>query len=105
MTQKPSGFKEHQVMLCLDKEPYHGFIQIQADRDLGRSYAGLLPFVEGLYHLGYISKEVYDAHFKKYSEPLISARLSQTKQRRIQDTSYPLLLYNSWFYGKAITEP
>lgn len=74
MTQKPSGFKEHQVMLCLDKEPYHGFIQIQADRDLGRSYAGLLPFVEGLYHLGYISKEGYDAHFKKYSEPLISAR-------------------------------
>jgi hypothetical protein len=47
-----------------------GFVKLQADRRLGRAYAGLLPFVEGLYHMGYISKEVYEAHIKRYSEPL-----------------------------------
>lgn len=66
-----SGFREHQVMLCLDKDLYRAFIRLQADKDLGRSYAGLLPYIEGLYRMGYITKEVYDVHFKKYSEPLI----------------------------------
>lgn len=57
-------------MLCLDKDVYRGFIKLQADKNLGRAYAGLLPYVEGLYRMGYISKEVYDFHFKKYSEPM-----------------------------------
>jgi hypothetical protein len=63
-------FKEHGVMLYLSRELYSGWVKLQADRDLGRTYAGLLPFVEGLYRLGYISKEVYDENIKKYSEPL-----------------------------------
>jgi hypothetical protein len=65
-----SGFREHQVMLCLNRTLYRAFIKLQGDKDLGRSYAGLLPYVEGLYHLGYISKEEYEFHRKKYSEPL-----------------------------------
>ena len=63
-------FKEHGVMLYLSKELYSGWIKLQADKDLGRTYAGLLPFVEGLYILGYFSKEVYEENIKKYSEPL-----------------------------------
>jgi hypothetical protein len=47
-----------------------GFIQLQADKHLGKSYAGLLCFVEGLYHLGYLSKAQYLAHVKRYSIPL-----------------------------------
>ena len=43
------GFREHGVMLYLDKALYKAFIRLQADKGLGRSYAGLLPFVEGLY--------------------------------------------------------
>ncbi|MFZ1060880.1 MAG: hypothetical protein WAP47_16985 [Candidatus Rokuibacteriota bacterium] len=66
-----TGFQEHKVLLCLDKDLYRAFIRLQADKDLGRSYAGLLPYVEGLYRMGYITKDVYDVHFKKYSEPLI----------------------------------
>jgi hypothetical protein len=64
------GFREHQVQLYLDKDLYRAFIKLQGDKDLGRSYAGLLPYVEGLYRMGYITKDVYDLHFKKYSEPL-----------------------------------
>ncbi|MCJ7560350.1 hypothetical protein MUO79_06990 [Candidatus Bathyarchaeota archaeon] len=65
-----SGFSEHKVMLCLDKDLYRAFIKLQADKDLGRSYAGLLPYVEGLFKMGYITREVYEVHEKRYSEPL-----------------------------------
>ena len=64
------SFKEHGVLIYLSKDLYTGFIRLQADKGLGRSFAGLLPFVEGLYHLGYISQEVYEEHVKRYSAPL-----------------------------------
>jgi len=63
-------FREHGVMLFLDHELYIGFIKLQADRGLGRSFAGLLPFNEGLFQMGYISKESYEAHKAKYSVKL-----------------------------------
>lgn len=68
------SFREHGVLIYLSKELYTGFIRLQADKGLGRSYAGLLPFVEGLFRLGYISKEVYEEHVKKYSAPLESEK-------------------------------
>jgi hypothetical protein len=64
------NFREHGVLLYLSKDLYSGWVRLQADKDLGRTYAGLLPFTEGLYRLGYISKEVYEEHLKKYSQPL-----------------------------------
>lgn len=57
-------------MLYLDKQEYLGFIKLQADRKLGRSYAGKLAFVEGLFHLGYLSKQNYENYVKKYSQGL-----------------------------------
>jgi len=63
-------FREHGVMLFLSHDLYIGFIKLQADRGLGRSFAGLLPFNEGLYSMGYISKEAYEAHKAKYSVKL-----------------------------------
>lgn len=68
------SFKEHGILLYLSKDLYTGFIRLQADKGLGRSFAGLLPFIEGLFRLGYISKEVYEEHVKKYSEPLESEK-------------------------------
>jgi len=64
------SYKEHGILIYLSKELYTGFIRLQADKGLGRSYAGLLPFTEGLFRMGYISKEVYEEHVKKYSAPL-----------------------------------
>jgi len=64
------GFREHGVMLFLSKDLYLGFIKLQAEKELGRSFAGLLPFTEGLYKLGYITKEVYEIHKRKYSQAL-----------------------------------
>lgn len=64
------GFREHGVMLYLDKTLYKAFIKLQADKELGRSYAGLLPFVEGLFHLGYLSKDDYEKYVQKYTQGL-----------------------------------
>ncbi len=64
-------FREHGVMLYLDRTLYRAFIKLQADKDLGRSYAGLLPFVEGLYAMGYIDEQIYVQHKEKYSAPLV----------------------------------
>lgn len=58
-------------MLYLSRELYVGFIKLQADKGLGRSYAGLLPFTEGLYRLGYLDQNAYLSHVKKYSEKLV----------------------------------
>lgn len=66
-----TNFREHGLPIYLDRELYVAFIKLQADRGLGKSFAALLSFVEGLYSLGYISKEVYEVHKRKYSVPLL----------------------------------
>lgn len=80
------SFREHGVLNYLSKDLYVGFIKLQADKGLGRSYAGLLLLTEGLYRLGYISKAVYDEHVKKYSQPLGNAKpvlsLEQEKSKQ-----------------------
>jgi hypothetical protein len=60
--------------MYLSPELYVGFIKLQADKSLGRSYAALLPFIEGLYSLGYITQEVYEVHKKRYSSPLLAQK-------------------------------
>jgi hypothetical protein len=78
-----SGFQEHYLRLFLDKELYVAFIKLQADKTLGRSYGGLLAFTEGLFHMGYINKEVYQNHVVKYSDKLIAKKqltLAETQE-------------------------
>jgi len=77
------SFQEHKVMLFLDKELYVAFIRLQADKTIGRSYAGLLPFVEGLYHMGYINTDTYNAHVTRYSDKLVGKKqmtLAETQE-------------------------
>jgi len=83
-------FKEHGVMLYLDKILYKAFIKLQADKGLGRSYAGLLPFIEGLYCLGYLSKEDYEEHLRRYSqglaeEPKPLTKVEVEEQKKLKD--------------------
>ena len=63
-------FKEHGVLIYLDKQLLVGFNKLMGDKELGRSYAALLCFVEGLHHHGYLSKQQYLNHKKRYSVPL-----------------------------------
>jgi hypothetical protein len=72
-------------MLYLDKTLYKAFIRLQADRGLGRSFAGLLPFVEGLHKLGYLKPEEYEFHAKKYSQGLEEAKPEGSKPMTMAD--------------------
>jgi hypothetical protein len=73
-------FKEHGLMLFLGRESYVGFIKLQADKGLGRSFAGQLAFNTGLYNLGYLSKEDYEQLAKKYSQGLITEDYEKQKR-------------------------
>ena len=65
-------FREHGVLIYLSPELYLGFVKLQADKSLGRSYAGLNAFTRGLFEMGYISEEVYEKHMRRYNVPLNS---------------------------------
>jgi hypothetical protein len=93
-----TNFREHGVPIYLDRELYVAFIKLQADRGLGRAYAGLLPFVEGLYQMGYISKEVYEVHRQKYSEPLLDSKASpKVVDTQVEQLNKTLgMVYEQW---------
>lgn len=55
-----------------------GFIKLQADKGLGRSFAGLLAFSTGLFEMGYISKAEYLRSKARYSTPLDKEPLQLT---------------------------
>jgi hypothetical protein len=88
-------------MLFLDRELYVGFIKLQADKGVGRSYAGLLPFVEGVYHMGYINREIYEKHVAKYSERLVGKKQltlieTQEMEKNIQLARFYRNLGKQW---------
>ena len=63
--------REHGLLLFLNPTLTLSLVKLQADRNLGRSYAGLLALAEGLYQLGYLDKANHDQVAEKYSIPLI----------------------------------
>jgi len=81
-------------MLYLERKIYLAFIKLQADKGLGRSYAGLLPFCEGLFRLGYLDKETYEASVKKYSVGLVEGKTltpeEQIEQQHIKSIEQTL---------------
>jgi hypothetical protein len=66
--------KPHGYSVFLPPELYLAIVRLQADKQLGRAYPVLYSINEGLFHLGYISKEVYEVYEKRYSEPLIKEK-------------------------------
>lgn len=63
-------FKEHQLRLYLDRRLSMAFTRLRADKGLGRSFAGLLCFIEGLHNMGFIGDVDYERYRKRYSTPL-----------------------------------
>lgn len=64
------NFKQHKFLVCLDSPLYLAVVKYQAQHSLGRSYAALSIFIEGLKTLGLIDNQLYDYYKRKYSEPL-----------------------------------
>lgn len=105
---KGFSFKEHGLMLYLDKQEYLAFIKLQADKGLGRSYAGKLAFCEGIFHLGYFNQEEYDKHIEKYSEGLIHEEPKPLTKHEISEKekleNVEKILTSAWKEWHNLTE-
>ena len=63
-------FYQHKFLICLDAPLYLAVIKFQAEHELGRSYAALRIFIEGLKSLNLISQDLYEYYKRKYSASL-----------------------------------
>ena len=63
--------QEHIMKLCLPPELYLAVIKYQAQKELGKSYAGLLLVTKAAYQEKLISKEVYEKYLYRYSRKLV----------------------------------
>lgn len=70
---KEHAYREHGLMLYLSPSLYMAFIKLQGNEGLGRSYAGLLAFNEGMHALKYISDKEYEVNKIKYNKKLVAA--------------------------------
>lgn len=83
--------KPHGFLIYLPPHLYIAVVRLQADKQLGRSYPVLYALNEGLYKLGYISKEVHEIYEKRYSEKLIHTeprpltKQEQEEQRLLEE--------------------
>ena len=62
--------REYFLRLCLDSPLNFKFMEFQLKRKLGKSYAGLLIFIEGMKSLGLIDNELYEYYKQRYDKPL-----------------------------------
>jgi hypothetical protein len=62
--------QEHYLPLLLNAKMRLALIRLQADKELGQSYAGLYALNEGLHTLKFLSDEDYQAFKKRYSVKL-----------------------------------
>lgn len=75
--------------LYMDRKLYLALIQLQADRGLTKSKAGLLSIVEGLHKMDYLSDADYEVYRNKYSVSLEEAANQPTKADIIkQETAH-----------------
>ena len=81
------GFSDHKYLLYLNRKIYIAIVKLQADQGLGKSYSALLPLVEGLHTMKYLSDEDYEIYRAKYSVGLEEAANCPTlAQIRKQET-------------------
>ena len=63
--------QEHVMKICLPPELYFAVIKFQAQKELGKSYAGLLLLTKAVYQEQLINREVYEKYMYRYSRKLI----------------------------------
>jgi len=80
--------QEHIMKICLPPELYLAVINYQAQKELGKSYAGLLLVTKAAYQEKLISREVYEKYLYRYSRKLVPEdepqRLTSEQQREKQ---------------------
>ena len=100
-------FSEHVYKLCLDYRLYSAAIKLQSDMGLGKAFSGMLPYVEGLYVMGYLDDETYDLYRNNYSVSLAEAHNNKNKSPleivKLQTRSNYRRTQNDYF-GEALKQ-
>ena len=75
--------KAHGLLLYLPPSLYLALIRLQADKGLGRSFAGLLALTEGLYRLGYLEEKEYIRLYERYTTPLEEVLVTHNAEEQL----------------------
>ena len=69
--------QEHIMKLCLPPELYLAVTKFQVQKEIGKSYAGLLLLTKVAYQEQLITREVYEKYLYRYSRKLVPEELPQ----------------------------
>jgi len=72
--------QDHIFKLCLPPELYLGVIKFQAEKEIGRPFAGLLLLTKAAYQEHLISQDVYETLTYRYSRKLVTEDSIQSKK-------------------------
>ena len=96
--------KEHGLLLFLTPELLLALAKVQVQKEVGRSYAGLLALAIGFHELGAIDDETFSVLERRYCEklvqeprpkPLSTAELMEKRKLEIKNR-YFLSLLDQW---------
>jgi len=76
-----SNEQGHRVPLLLNKRELLAFNRFMADKGFGKSFAGKRLLISGLFHEGYLDKEVYEKLSKFYDEHSLAKELELEEEK------------------------
>jgi hypothetical protein len=96
--------QDHIMKICLPPELYLAITKFQAEKEIGKPYAGLLLLTKAIYQEQLITKEVYEKYLYRYSRKLIpeeqtqklTAEQQKNKQRLDEKARSFTAAYNQW---------
>jgi hypothetical protein len=69
--------QEHIMKICLPPELYLAVIKFQVEKEIGKSYAGLLLLTKAAYQEKLITRETYEKFQYRYSRKLVAEEQPQ----------------------------
>jgi hypothetical protein len=96
--------QEHIIKICLPPELYLAITKFQVQKEISKSYAGLLLITKALYQEQLITKEVNEKYLYRYSRKLVqeeqpqklTAEQQKTKQKIDEKSRSFGAAYNQW---------
>ena len=96
--------QEHIMKICLPPELYLAITKFQVQKEIGKSYAGLLLINKAAYQEQLITKEAYEKYLYRYSRKLVpeeqpqklTAEQQKIKQKLDEKARSFGAAYNQW---------
>ena len=96
--------QEHIMKICMPPELYLAVTKFQVQKEIGKSYAGLLLLTRALYQEKLITLEVYEKYLYRYSRKLVpedkpqklTIEQQKEKQKLDEKTRTFAMLLSQW---------